>query len=77
MKPPYREVDQTNDIYIGTMIPISQNTVYRALRSWRSSILLLPLLLTACDTTPEPIEIQRPNTYTDDYYAALRAFKQS
>lgn len=47
------------------------------LRFFRNNLLLLPVLLASCSTDPEPLDIQKPNTYSEEYYAQLRAFKQS
>jgi hypothetical protein len=41
--------------------------------------MLLPLMLayTGCEVEPVALEIQTPNTYDEQYYANLRAYKQS
>lgn len=38
---------------------------------------LLTLGVTSCDTEAEALEIQKPYTYSDQYYANLRAYKAS
>lgn len=42
-------------------------------------LLLLPLLVVQCSkqNTPEPLSLQNPRKYTDEYYANLRAYKKT
>lgn len=37
----------------------------------------LAAMLSSCDTEIEALEIQVPNTYTEEYYANLRAYKEN
>lgn len=48
----------------------------RHINNWILSIAFL-LLLIGCDNASEPIQIQKPIVYSDQYYEQLRAYKAS